>query len=846
MKRSLVFILLLCLLPWTAQAVTRYAATTGSSGNSPCTNSAARCDIATAWNLLGAGDELVIGSGTYNLTTTLNTQAAGTSGSKIYVHAEGFTAGGSHPVLIRGQIIDSNNPNAGNFCGGNWDLMCINHEWWIVEGLDLGVAYIPLVVQAPNVEIRHNLVHDFKAWGIFIYNTTTAWIHHNVAANMRGVTLNDGDWGNDSNWGGIALVNSGSHTIEFNASYSNTNNAPPGSGATGIGISGKFASDSVIRGNLFMDNAKSVGGRFFGADPFEGIFDCSAQPSQCAFNIQFRSNILAYAASAGIGTGENVDQSGVEHNVSFNTNAPFGPGKGNIPGNNTVSHNTSIMGSYSLYSMINDEFVGVFGSNTMINNLWYSPVNVAPGPNGPYMTYMGSPDGIKSPASANFNWNFYYQPAPIRNNWASGVVYGPNDIHDGSVPVFANAAQGDYSLASGPGNNAASDSTDMGANWDGTYLKSSVMQSVVNLPMVEQGTTGTSHTLNVSTLFGDSTQSRRYQLWGHIPVGYSPTSGVEQFTIQGVAANGNAIDRAGITSSMGTADPVRYIYLGTYYPNGSNQITVSWQNSSFMNAIQVRQMPTPQEAYAIMTGTGGGGTDPVAIWPMDESGATMTAADTTGGHTGTLCEGASCPQQGPTWVAGVTGNALHCDGGTDNVEVAHAADLDITGDLTIAFWMRLLSTTNLANGAIVLTKELITAPTSTPWHIELSTPATPRFAWYHHEASGNYDAFDAFTGYQVPLNTWIHAAFVRTNATKEVKLRTGSTNYTVNWVTDDPQASGAPVRLCADLVSGRYANIDLDDLHIYPRALTDPEVDALAASNLIAPAAPTNLRVVSP
>jgi len=594
-----------------AEATVRYAWPSGT-GSAPCTvstQSTARCNLSTAWNLLVAGDELVIGAGTYNLSTTLNTQASGTSGSKIYVHGENFTQGGAHNVLIRGVIIDSNNPNAGNDCGGNWDTICINHDWWIIEGLDIGLAYRVAHIYGSHVEFRHNLVHDFKAHGIELNGGTTDWVHHNAILNMRGVTLNDPEWFNDTNWGGLFVLGGSGHTIEHNASYSNTDNGFTGAtvGPVGLGIGGVLTNNVTVRGNLMMDNAKTVGGRFFGQDPVVGVFDCAANPSQCTSGIFMDSNILAYGTSGSMGMGENSVNGSMSHNVFYNVEANAPGGKADINGLNAFNHNTCIQGPYSLNCFQLDEFNNIFAQNSTVkDNLMYSDLTITTTTgNGPFLAYIGSSSAILSPTTTNFNYNQYYRPGTIWNVF-TGVSYGANDIHGSTAPTFTNATIGDYSLASGSlgavGNNPASDGTNRGANWDGIYIKKSIMQHVVQMPVLEQTTSGASHTFTVSGApFNDSTQGRRYQLFAYFPIGYSPTSGTEQFTIQGVAADTGLIDRSDPGGQLGAVDPVRYWYLGTYYPDGSNQITVSWVNSTLISKLQLRQMPSPQEAYVWMT-----------------------------------------------------------------------------------------------------------------------------------------------------------------------------------------------------------------------------------------------------
>ena len=83
------------------------------------------------------------------------------------------------------------------------------------------------------------------------------------------------------------------------------------------------------------------------------------------------------------------------------------------------------------------------------------------------------------------------------------------------------------------------------------------------------------------------------------------------------------------------------------------------------------------------------GSDPtqVGCWLFDEGTGTTTADGSGNGNTGTLVVGTG----GSMWVAdrfGNAGKALHFDGATQHVQVAGFNSLDITGDITIAAWVK--------------------------------------------------------------------------------------------------------------------------------------------------------------
>jgi hypothetical protein len=92
--------------------------------------------------------------------------------------------------------------------------------------------------------------------------------------------------------------------------------------------------------------------------------------------------------------------------------------------------------------------------------------------------------------------------------------------------------------------------------------------------------------------------------------------------------------------------------------------------------------PQPPGRQRILSATLGYELGPVGYWKFDEGSGT-TATDSSGnGNTGTLLNG-------PQWVEGVKGSALHFDGIDDSVHVPNTQSLTLAGDaITVEFWMR--------------------------------------------------------------------------------------------------------------------------------------------------------------
>src|SRR2546425_8058185 len=73
----------------------------------------------------------------------------------------------------------------------------------------------------------------------------------------------------------------------------------------------------------------------------------------------------------------------------------------------------------------------------------------------------------------------------------------------------------------------------------------------------------------------------------------------------------------------------------------------------------------------------------VGYWKFDE-GKTRVAADSSGNGNNGALKGSG----GPTWISGVLSNALRFDGADEYVNVPNSASLGISGDITVAAWIK--------------------------------------------------------------------------------------------------------------------------------------------------------------
>jgi glucose/arabinose dehydrogenase len=204
----------------------------------------------------------------------------------------------------------------------------------------------------------------------------------------------------------------------------------------------------------------------------------------------------------------------------------------------------------------------------------------------------------------------------------------------------------------------------------------------------------------------------------------------------------------------------------------------------------------------------------LAVWSFDE-GSGSVAADSAGGFDGTLT-------YGPAWASVVNckrGACVSFDGDDDYVRVLDTPALKLTGDVTIAAWIK---PTRLGAKQSLVSKR---------YEFELGpTEATSPYAlgWSHKTSSGA-----AAGGRLVPsteLNAWQHVVLVRNAATKQMRgYKDGMPGLTTSYVTG-PGTNTYNLNIGRNPAGLQHFAGLIDEVQIYDRALTDAEVSALYAS----------------
>jgi hypothetical protein len=191
---------------------------------------------------------------------------------------------------------------------------------------------------------------------------------------------------------------------------------------------------------------------------------------------------------------------------------------------------------------------------------------------------------------------------------------------------------------------------------------------------------------------------------------------------------------------------------------------------------------------------------PVAAYSFEE-GAGATVTDATGkGHTGTIREA--------TWsTTGRNGKALQFDGVNDWVTIDDAADLRLTGAMTLEAWV---NPTQTSGWRTAILKE---RPGDLAYSLYSSGQNTPSV----YSTTGSARATPA-----VPANTWTHLA--ATYDGSMLRMYVNGVQRATATNANGLSASTGVLRLGGNSIWGEFFAGKLDDIRIYAQALTATQI----------------------
>jgi hypothetical protein len=221
-------------------------------------------------------------------------------------------------------------------------------------------------------------------------------------------------------------------------------------------------------------------------------------------------------------------------------------------------------------------------------------------------------------------------------------------------------------------------------------------------------------------------------------------------------------------------------------------------------------------------------TGPVAAYSFNEGSGTTVADASGNGNVGTISNA--------TWTtAGKYGNTLTFNGSSARVTVTDSASLHLTTGMTLEVWV-------YPTAAPLGWIDLIYKQDDV-YFLEASSTlaAAPT-------AGGTFgNGFQTITGTsELPVNTWTHLAVTFDSATLTVWVN--GVSVAAQAQTSPLTTSTLPLQIGGDSLYGQGFAGRIDEVRIYNRALTRPEIEVDmntavgSISDAAAPTAPTNLR----
>jgi hypothetical protein len=233
---------------------------------------------------------------------------------------------------------------------------------------------------------------------------------------------------------------------------------------------------------------------------------------------------------------------------------------------------------------------------------------------------------------------------------------------------------------------------------------------------------------------------------------------------------------------------------------------------------------TAGSSSVVITATGSGSTSSATIaltinptvatglnaqWKMDEGSGTSTADASGNGNTGTL--------NGATWATGSYGTSIALSGNHSYVSVQESSSLELSKQLTVAFWMYATSNANIDPRVIAKLYS---------WDVKLN--GSNRFPQF--SSGGKYAAMKT----PLPLNTWEHVVFTFSSGILKGYINGVPVAFSTNTFTGTETLPLQMYGLFIGSDPSKTASFkgNVDDVRLYNRVLSDSEILALHAGTL--------------
>jgi hypothetical protein len=359
-----------------------------------------------------------------------------------------------------------------------------------------------------------------------------------------------------------------------------------------------------------------------------------------------------------------------------------------------------------------------------------------------------------------------------------------------------------------------------------------VSSSVVRWNGADRATTYSSPTqLTATILASDIATAGSAQVTVYTPAPGGGTSNAQTFTITApnnpVPATSSVTPSTAIAGGAGftvTVTGSGFVSSSVVRWNGADRATTYGSATQLTATILASDIATAGSAQVtVYTPAPGGGTSNAQTFTITNAvsglvaaysfnaGSGTTVADASGnGNTGTIT--------GATWTtAGRFGSALSFNGSSNMVTVNDANSLDLTTGMTLTAWVY---------------------PTVAPsgWRTIVAKERSGGVVYFLHagSTSNNRPATGVyisnaerqlFGGSRLSANTWTHLAATYDGTTQ--RLYVNGVQVSSRAQTGTIQTSTNPLRIGGNSPYGEFFQGRIDEVHIYNRALTQAEIQAV-------------------
>jgi fibronectin type 3 domain-containing protein len=314
------------------------------------------------------------------------------------------------------------------------------------------------------------------------------------------------------------------------------------------------------------------------------------------------------------------------------------------------------------------------------------------------------------------------------------------------------------------------------------------------------------------------------------PPSISVTAPAAGSTVTGtLSVNASATDNVGVAgvqfrldgSNLGAEDtsaPYSVSWDSRTASNGAHSLTAIARDASGNQATSAPVGITVDNSATPPVGL-------VAGYGFDE-GSGSTTADAAGSNNGAL--------SGPTWALGKFGTSLSFDGGNDWVTVPDSNSLDLTAGMTLSAWV---FPTVLGTGWRTVVMKEQGAGISYDLYVNRNTSIP-----IGEVDTGGVSGVNGTS--QLPLNTWTHLGVTYDGST----LRLYQNGNLVSSQTDSGSItpSSGPLRIGGNGVWPEWFSGRIDEVRIYNRALSQPEMQNDMAFGVAHDTKPPTVTTVTP